>query len=194
MMRTITIFALAVGLSGCVSFGAKPPPFLLNLSASTPVVANETRTAQATEAMMISSPLVPQAIATTRVAVMEGGESISYLKDAVWAETPARLFQNLLGETVTAKTGRIVLDARQFALSPSMQLSGSLKMFGVDAEAGDAVVIYEAALSRNQGETIIVRRFESRVRVNKIEPLPVARALNIAANNVAIETAVWLAE
>lgn len=192
MNRVISAFMLSLSLSGCVSFGAKPPASLLNLSSIERVAANDARAAQAGEAISISVPIVPQALATNRVLVVNGATALAYVKDAVWVEPPARLFQRLVSETVAAKTGRVVLDARQIALDQGTQVTGTLSAFGIDPDAGKAVIVYDAAISRDHGKSVRTRRFEARIPVGKIEPENVGRALNSAANKIAAEVADWI--
>ena len=193
MIRTISVAALAIALSGCVSLGGKPPASLLNLTSVASMAPNDTRTAQAGEAITIDVPVVPQALASNRVLVMDGATSLAYVKDAMWVEPPAKLFQRLVSETVAARTGRVVLDPRQFALDPGTQVTGTLRAFGIDSGAGQAVVIYDAAISSDNGKSVRTRRFEARVPVGKIEAGTVGRALNAAANKVAEDVAGWIA-
>ncbi len=188
----IALLASALLLSACVKFGGKPPSVLLNLTSAEQVAADTRRGAAAGEAVTIAVPVVPQAISTTRVAVSDGPVQIAYVKDAVWVEPPARLFQRLLSETVAAKTGRIVLDPRQFSLDPGVQVTGQLRSFGIDAPSGKAVVIYDAALSRDRGKRIETRRFEARIDVGVIDAVSSGRALNQAANRIAGEVAAWI--
>lgn len=192
MKPNLFIVAVALPLSGCISFGAKPPPSLLNLTSVASQTATAARRVTAADAIAISIPATPQAIATTRVAVSDGGIAIAYVKKALWVETPARLFQRLLGETVAAKTGRFVLDPRQTALTPSTQLSGQLLRFGIDAPSGDAVVIYDAVLSREGGKQFLSRRFEARAKATAIEANASGKAINGAANQVAGDVADWI--
>ncbi len=191
-MKQGLILSGALALSGCISFGAKPPPSLLNLTSIATVPANDARMVRSGEAITIAVPYVPQALATTRLAVLTGDTAVAYVKDAVFVEPPAKLFQRLLSETVAAKTGSVVLDPRQFALAPGKQLSGGLKAFGIDADTNEAVVIYDAAYSPDKGASVKTRRFESRVLVSEIEAGPAGAALNEAANRVASEVATWL--
>jgi cholesterol transport system auxiliary component len=193
MMKKTILLALMASVGGCVSFGAKPPPSLLTISADTMAPANAGKQIGSREAITVTAPIVPQAIATTRVPVTKGGTEIAYVKNAVWIETPARMFQRLISETIAAKTGRVVLDPRQFALAPGTQLTGSLREFGIDADANEAVVVYDGALSNDKGLSIQTRRFEARVPVSEIKALSVGRALNDAANKVAAEVAAWVA-
>lgn len=191
-MKQGCILLAALALSGCISFGAKPPPSLLNLTSIAAVPANDARMVRSGEAITITVPYVPQAIATTRLAVLTGDTAVAYVKDAVFVEPPAKLFQRLLSETVAAKTGSVVLDPRQFALAPGKQLSGGLKSFGIDADTNEAVVIYDAAYSPDKGASVKTRRFEARVAVSEIEAASAGAALNEAANKVASEVASWL--
>ena len=193
MTRIVPAVLLGLAASGCVSLGGKPPPFLLNLSSAANVAANETRTAASGNAITISVPVVPAAIATNRVAVIDGATSIAYVKDAAWVEPPARLFQRLVSETIAAKTGRVVLDPRQFALDPGTVVTGSLKAFGIDARRSEAVIVYEAALTTDRGATVRTRRFEAHVPVGEVEAASAGRALNTAANKVAEDVAAWVA-
>ena len=197
MARNRTLPRLAVplaalALSGCISFGAKPPPVLLTLSSSAVMAPGTTRSARAGEAITILPPRVPQSLATNRVPVQSGGTSIAYVKDAQWVDTPNRLFRALLAETVSAKTGRMVLDNRQFSFDPGMTITGTLVNFGVDASTGEAVVTYDAARATEGGARVEERRFEARVAVSPIESAPVGAALNTAANQVADQVAVWI--
>jgi len=196
MIRKILALGLGFLVSACVSLGGKPPESLLSLSSAARVAANETRAVQAGEAIIIQVPVVPQALATNRVLVMNGATALAYVKDAVWAEPPARLFQRVVSETVAARTGRVVLDARQLPVDQGVQVTGTLSAFGIDPEtgkAGQAVVTYDAAITTDHGRSVRTRRFEARAPVSGITPAEAARALNDAANKVAEEVAGWIA-
>lgn len=196
MIRNMAILGFALALSACVNLGGKPPEALLTLSSTSRLAANDMRTAGAGEAITIQVPVVPQALASNRVLVMTGATALAYLKDAVWAEPPARLFQRVIAETVAAKTGRVVIDMRQLALDQGMQVTGTLAAFGIAPQAdglGQAVVIYDAAMTSDHGRTVRTRRFEARVPVAQIKPLAISRALNAATNQVAEEVAAWIA-
>lgn len=193
-MKRYLMIAAALPLSACISFGAKPPPSLLTLTSASALAANAGRPVNANDAIAIGVPTVPQAIATTRVPVSVDATAIAYVENAVWVEAPARLFQRLLSETITAKTGKTVLDPKQTALVPAMQLSGQLLRFGVDETTSDAVIIYDAVLTRDAGKTVMTRRFEARSKAATITAKPVGEALNLAANSIAGEIATWVGE
>jgi cholesterol transport system auxiliary component len=193
-MTRYFIIAAALPLSACISFGAKPPPSLLTLTSTSALSANAGQTVSASQAIGIAVPTVPQAIATTRVPVSVDATAIAYVQNAVWVEAPARLFQRLLSETIAAKTGKTVLDPKQTALVPAMQLSGQLLRFGVDETSSDAVIIYDAVLTRDAGKTVMTRRFEARSKAATITAKPVGEALNVAANSIASEIATWVGE
>lgn len=190
MHRPLIAIALAAALSGCISFGEKPPERLLRLTSSQSVPVGATQSVGPGEAISVFPPAVPAELANNRVPVRSGATEIAYVKDAQWVEPPARLFQRLLAEVITARTGRPVLSARQFMMDPGTRLSGQLQSFGVDEASGAAVVTYDAAMIR--GATVQTRRFEARVPVSPIEAAPVGAALNQAANQVAGEVADWL--
>jgi cholesterol transport system auxiliary component len=188
------MIAAALPLSACISFGPKPPPSLLTLTAASALSANPGRLVDARQAIIINVPTVPQAIATTRVPVSVDATAIAYVENALWVEAPARLFQRLLSETIAAKTGKVILDPKQTALVPAMQLSGQLLRFGVDEASRDAVIVYDAVLTRDAGKTVMTRRFEARSNAATITAKPVGEALNLAANKIAGDIATWVGE
>lgn len=181
---------LLLPLAGCISFGGKPPKALLTLDANTRVAAGVTRTTPNGQTVTILAPTAPAAIMAPRVPVYRGGTAIAYVKDAAWVDSPARLFQRLLSETVAAKTGRIVLDLRQYTTDPGLRVQGSLLMFGIDEDRSEAVVTYDAVIVRDAG--LDSRRFEKRVPVAVIDATTVGPALNDAANAVAADVAAWI--
>lgn len=185
---------LALPLAACISFGAKPPPSLLALESSATVAVGETQRSSEGATITIAIPQVPQELATARVPVHSGGVAIAYVKDAQWVEPPSRLFARLLGDTITAKTGRLVLSHRQSLIDPGARLTGELRRFGVDAGSQEAVVTFDAALMRGADPVFEKRRFEARVPVGAIEAQSVGAALNRAANQVADEVADWVGE
>jgi cholesterol transport system auxiliary component len=188
MLVTVT---LALPLTACINLGGKPARLLLTISPASTVPAGEIRSARAGEGIAIAIPTVPQAIATTRIAVTTGATEIAYLKDTAWIEAPARLFQRLLAETVAVKTGKVVFDIRQINPEPAIILTGQLTHFGIDADAREAIVTYDAVRARTKGGELITRRFEARVPVGQIDSSAGA-ALNKAANQVAAEVAAWV--
>jgi cholesterol transport system auxiliary component len=189
--RILAAWLGALTLAGCISFGEKPPPTLLTLTSAATVAAGTERSAAAGTAVTVVTPAVPQALQTLRVPVQATATSIAYIKDAQWVEQPNKLFQHLLAETIAARTGRVVLDARQSTLDPGTRLTGTLSSFGLDAATGQAVVTYDAELARSQGETVETRRFTAQAPA-RANPQSVAAALNAGANQVATEVADWL--
>ncbi len=191
-MKKILIGLALLPLAGCISFGAKPPNALLTLSSAEQVPVGQTQSSAGARTVTIQVPTVPQALANNRVPVRASATEIAYIKDAQWAELPARQFARVLSDTVSARTGRVVLSGAQALAEPGAQLAGQLSWFGVDAASRNAVVTFDAALVRDEGGTLEKRRFEARVPVSEIEAAPVGVALNQAANQVAGEVADWL--
>jgi len=210
---------LPLALAGCISFGAKPPAALLTLTpAAQPSVGQAQRVAitapgqavavsangrtttlsgaipatAGSASLTIDSFSVPQQIATTRVPVESAGQ-VSYIKEALWVEPPARLFARLVGDTVTARTGRVVLSTAQSYATGSAQLTGELRRFGIDEAGSAAVVTFDATLVRSgEGGTVEKQRFEARVPAAAIDAPSAGVALNDAANQVAAQVADWV--
>ncbi|MFL9840478.1 ABC-type transport auxiliary lipoprotein family protein [Sphingomonas sp. ST-64] len=192
---------LALPLAGCISFGSKPPPSLLTLESDATVAVGETTSSASARSITIAVPGVPQELAVTRIPVRSGDTSVAYLKDAQWVETPNRMFARMLSDTITARTGRIVLATRASLVDRGARLGGDLRQFGVDANASAAVVVYDATLIRDRTDSaegarpataLEKRRFEARVPLSQITPAAAGLALNQAANQVAGEVSDWV--
>lgn len=195
MLRVSATVALALGLSACMGGllggGGKAPPWLLTLTPQAPAPENIARTAGPGESVTIDTPVIPKEVRTKRVPVHEGPIAIAYVKDLTWVDTPDRLFQDLLTETVTRMTNRVVLDPNQSTLDPGITISGNLTRFGYDAQEGMVVVRYDAAMARTGGTAVTTRRFEAREPADGTAA-SVAPAINAAANRVAMEVAQWV--
>lgn len=190
-MRAFLTPGLAVALAGCISFGADPPPSLLNLTSAATIAPATSRVATPADALAVAPLTVPQELRTARVPVRTGGTQVAYVKDAQWVEPPATLFGRLIGETIAARTGRVVVDPAQLAFDPGLSLSGQLNAFGIDAATLEAEIVYDAVLSREAGR-IETRRFTGRAPVAAIDPINAGTALNQAANQVATQVADWV--
>ncbi|WP_174296429.1 ABC-type transport auxiliary lipoprotein family protein [Sphingomonas bacterium] len=140
----------------------------------------------------VQVPAVPQELATPRVPVQATPTTVAYIKSALWVAPPAQGFARILGDTITARTGRVVLSGAQSFQTGSAQLTGELRMFGIDAASQSAVVIYDASLVRATGGGIAKQRFEARVPVATIDAAGAGTGLNAAANQVAAQVADWV--
>jgi cholesterol transport system auxiliary component len=181
--------AAAFALAGC--FGGGAPDHLLTLTSAQSRPAATPRSAGAGEAITVVVPTVPQALRTNRVPVYVNDTTIQYLKDAVWVENPGGLFGRLVGETIAARTGRVVLDPSQYSHDPGTRLTGTLVRFGLDPNTMQVVIVYDAAMAR--GATgVTTNRFEAHVPVAAATPEAVAPALNQAANQLAEQVAAWV--
>lgn len=192
MKKVLLSLGLVAPLAGCFSFGDKPPPSLMTLTAASPVAVGQPQSSAAAPTILIMVPAVPQSLSTARVPVQSGATAVSYLKNALWVEPPQRLFARLLSDTVTSKTGRVVLSLTQSFADPGARLSGELRNFGIDGATREAVVTYDAALIRGAATNVEKRRFEARVPVTEITAAGVPEPLNQAANRVAEEVADWV--
>jgi cholesterol transport system auxiliary component len=195
LLRIAAPVALALSISACslggLLGGGKAPPTLLTLTPEAPAPAGISRSASAGETVTVSVPIIAKELRTVRVPVQLSPTDVAYVKDVQWIDTPGRLFQDLLSETITRTTNRVVLDPRQAGLDPGLVISGQLHRFGFDEAMQSVVVTYEAALSTVGGTRVETRRFEARVPAT-VDPASVGPALNRAANQVATEVAGWI--
>jgi cholesterol transport system auxiliary component len=201
-MKTLPLaLALPLILGGCIRFGAEAPPSLLTLTSEAPVAVGETASSATAKSISVAALNVPQELAVARVPVRSNVTNIAYLKDAHWVEPPSRLFGRLLSDTVSARTGRVVLSLRQSLSDPGARLGGDLRAFGIDAQTNEAVVTFDATLVRDRPaeangtrtpQTFERRRFEARVPVAVIDAASAGTALNRAANQVAIQVSDWV--
>ena len=188
--RPLLVAALALLLAACFG-GKKVPPTLLTLTSAAPLPASIARTAAAGDALTIDVPVIPKELNTTRVPALVGPTAVAYIKDLQWVESPDKLFQDLLQETVTRTTSRVVLDPRQSSLDPGVSLTGTLTRFGYDSATGAVVVRYDGALASAGGTRVATRRFEASAPADGTAAT-VGPALNAAANQVAAQVAAWV--
>jgi cholesterol transport system auxiliary component len=191
-MKTPLILIAMLSLAGCISFGAKPPPTLLTLTSASQVPVGQNQDSATAKSISIQVPTTPMALATARVPVQATPTSIAYVPDAQWSEPPARLFARLSSDTIAARTGLVVLSTIQSVGDPSAQLAGELRNFGLDATTREAVVTFDASLTRQGKTTVEKHRFEARVPVTAIDAPSAAAGINQAANQVATELADWI--
>lgn len=188
------LLALSVGacsLGSILGGGGKVPPTLLTLTPEAPAPGEIRRAASAGEAVTISTPIISKHLRTVRVPVQMNPTDVAYVKDIQWVDTPDRLFKDLLAETITRTTGRVVLDPKQAGLDPGLVVSGQLQRFGFDETLQSVVVRYDAALATAGGTRVETRRFEAQVPATT-ERNVLGPALNRAANQVAMEVAGWI--
>jgi cholesterol transport system auxiliary component len=193
--RTLLVLAAAASLGGCslsglLGGGAKPPTTLQTLTPEAPDPGPVARTASAGQAVTIATPIVSNELRTVRVPVQVTPTDVQYVTNLQWVDSPDKLFQNLLQETVRRTTNRVVFDPNQTGLDPGLVLHGELQRFGYDAQTGQVVVVYTGALSTADNQ-VQSRRFTATAPADGTGP-SVGPALNRAANEVALEVAKWI--
>jgi len=181
----------ALTLAGCVSIGPKVPERLYTLTPLAIAPVGTDTTGEPSEGLAVLEPTAVQRLTVTRVPVMVDDASLAYLKDAIWVERPARLFQRLLAETIRARGNRLVLANDELQYAAETKLSGQLVEMGYDAPTSSAVVRYDAVLQLSDGR-VLTRRFEHAVPGLAPEAEVVGPALNQAANQVAADVADWV--
>ncbi|MBX7483205.1 ABC-type transport auxiliary lipoprotein family protein [Qipengyuania qiaonensis] len=193
MKSTVKLAALAPALllGGCLSFGGDAPDSLLTLTPAATAPAGAGPSAGRGNPLAIVEFEASKAIDVTRVPVQVTDTQLAYLQDAVWVDRPARLFGQLVAETIRSRTNRIVVDGSDPGMSATDRLYGTLRSFGYDARTAEAVVVFDAV--RNGSDSVaLTRRFEARVPVAAPETAFVGPALNEAANDIAGQVADWV--
>ena len=195
LLRIAGPIALAASLAGCslggLLGGGKGPDILYDLTSSVPTTGAVTRQSSAGNAITVRVPIVSKELRTTRVPVQVNAVQVAYVEKLYWVDTPDRLFQNLVSETIRRTTSRVVLDPQQAGLDPGLTVSGQLQQFGFDAQRGVAVVRYDGTLATNGGASVQTRTFLAELPADGTAAT-VAPALNAAANQVAIQVAQWV--
>lgn len=188
---TLALALSACSLSGLLGGGGKAPPTLQTLTPEAPDPGAIQRTVNAGQAVTVSTPTIGKELRTTRVPVQLGPTDIQYVTNLEWVDTPDKLFQALLEETIRRTTSRVVLDSRQATLDPGLVITGQLQRFGYDASSGQAMVVYDASLSTEGGSRVENRRFVANEPADG-SGASVGAALNRAANAVALDVAKWV--
>jgi cholesterol transport system auxiliary component len=194
LLRTSAI-ALAVSLSGCslggLLGGGKGPTTLVTLTPEAAEPSSIVRSAVAGQAVTVMTPTVPKELTAVRVPVQVNYVDVQYVTDVQLVDTPDRLFQGLLEETMRRTTNRIVLDPSQTTLDPGLVVTGELQRFGYDAGTRQVVVTYDGTLSTEGGKRVETRRFTASAPADGTAAT-VPAALNRAANLVALDVAKWV--
>jgi cholesterol transport system auxiliary component len=188
--RAISLAALLL-LAGCISLTKKPPERLISLTPEVTAPAGAMGSGGLANAITVLDPDTDRRLDVQRVPVQVNASTVAYLKDATWAERPARQFRRLLAETIRAGGQRMVFEGNDIEVSGKVVLSGRLVDMGYDADSHAVVVRYDALIENGDG-TVRSRRFEAVVpdvpaKVKKVSP-----ALNKAANEVARQVAEWV--
>lgn len=184
---------LALALSGCISLGGEPPESLLTLSPAARAPAGPGIAGDASRPVIAVMPFdTPAKLDVLRVPVAVSDTELAYLQEAFWVEKPARLFRQLVGETIRAKGAAMVIDGNDIASMPTVTLQGTLIDMGFDAATSEAVVRFDAVRTGTDG-AVATRRFEARESGVTADARSVGAGLNVAANKVAAEVAEWVA-
>jgi cholesterol transport system auxiliary component len=196
LIRTGSAIALAASLSACslggmLGGGSKPPVTLVTLTPEAAEPASIARTAAPGQAVTIMTPAVERELGTVRVPVQLTPTDVQYVANLQLVDSPAKLFQGLLEETVRRTTSRVVLDPSQTSLDPGLTVTGELQRFGYDASTGQVVVTFDGSLAAAGGNRVETRRFTATAPAAGTAA-SVGPALNRAANQVALDVAKWI--
>lgn len=195
-LRIGTAIGLAAAVSACslsslLGGGGKAPPVLFTLTSEAPA-AIPARSAAVGETVTVRTPVIPKELRALRVPVHISPTHVQYVTDLQWVDTPDKLFQSLIEETVRRTTSRVVLDPSQSALDPGLIVTGQLNRFGFNAQTAMVTVEYDASIATQGGTHVESRRFTASLPADGTAAT-VGPALNSAANQVALEVARWIA-
>lgn len=195
VVKSASALALAAALGGCslggLLGGGKAPVALVTLTPEAAEPAQIARSAAAGQAVTINIPTVPKELSAVRVPVQIGPTNVQYVTNLQLIDTPDRLFQQLLEETVRRTTSRVVLDPNQTNLDPGVTVTGQLQRFGYDASTRQVTVSYDASLATAGAARVETRRFTASAPADGTAAT-VGPALNRAANQVAMDVARWI--
>jgi cholesterol transport system auxiliary component len=195
LLRIAGAAALAASMSGCslggLLGGGKPPVTLVTLTPEAAEPGSIVRTAAAGQAVTVEAPAVRRELSNVRVPVQVTPTDVQYVTNLTLADTPAKLFQGLLAETVRRTTNRVVVGPEQTSLDPGLIVNGELQRFGYDAGTGQVVVTYDGSLSTAGGARVETRRFTATAPADGTAA-SVGPAINRAANQVALDVAKWI--
>lgn len=193
-LRPLLVAApLLLALPGCISLGGEPPESLLTLSAEARAPAGPGAGGGGGEQPVIAvlSFDTPAKLDVLRVPVAVSDTELAYLQEAFWVEKPARLFRRLVGETIRARGGAMVVDGDDTATLATVTMRGTLIDMGYEVATRSAVVRFDAVRIDREGK-VTTRRFEAREEGIPAEARAVGAGLNTAANRVAADVAAWV--
>jgi cholesterol transport system auxiliary component len=195
LMRTLAPILAATALAGCslsslMGGGGKPPVMLQTLTPEAADPGAVVRSAAAGQAVTIETPVIENELRTVRVPVQISPTDLQYVTNLQWVDTPDKLFQNLVEETVRRTTNRVVLNPNQTGVDPGIVLRGELEKFGYNGQTGQVEVAYDATMTTSAAE-VQTRRFVANVPADG-SGASVGPALNSAANQVAQQVAQWI--
>jgi cholesterol transport system auxiliary component len=195
LIRAGSALAVSLSLSACslggLLGGGKPPTTLVTLTPEAAEPPSIARTAAAGQAVTIETPAVSHELGNVRVPVQVSPTDVQYVANLQLVDTPAKLFQGLLAETVRRTTSRVVLGSGQTSLDPGLTVTGELQKFGYDASRNQVVVTFDGSLAAAGGNRVETRRFTAAAPADGTAS-SVGPALNRAANQVALDVAKWI--
>ena len=195
LLRFAGPLVLAMSLAGCslggLLGGGKAPTVLYDLTPTAPPTGAVARQSDAGSAVTVRVPVITKELRTVRVPVQVNASQVEYVKDMQWIDTPDRLFQKLVAETIRRTTSRVVLDPAQPGLDPGITVSGELLDFGFDAQRGVVIARFQGTLATNGGASVQSRTFVAEAPADGTTAT-VPPALNAVANQLAQQIAQWI--
>lgn len=155
--RPLLVLAASAGLSACVTLlpDPKPAPSIYRLAAS----AQPVSPAANAEIIRVDRPTATQLLSTTDIVVTDGGQKLSAIAQAKWAEVTPVLIQGVLVEALEGSSDFIGLNPTTGAKT-STRVHLVVKNFEANFDNGPesaplAVVHYSVTYSRSGDRTLL---------------------------------------
>ena len=116
---------LALTLSGCISLGGKAPKMLIGLTADQSPAAGALPSGPQADALVVLDPEAGRKLDVLRIPVQVDDARIAYLTDVTWVERPARLFRQLIAETIRShydRLERIAVDVKRLGFEVASEI------------------------------------------------------------------------
>ena len=139
----------------------------------------------------MKSPVIANELRTIRVPVQVSPTDVQYVTDLQWVDTPDRLFQNLIEETIRRTTNRVVLNPNQTGVDPGYRPSRRAPAVRLRCADRPGRCHAMTARCRPRREPVQTRRFVAIAPADGTAA-SVGPALNRAANQVAQQVAQWI--
>lgn len=145
--------------------------------------------------LLVAEPTAPAALATDRMLIRPGPQSIAYLPDARWSDDVPQLFQSLLVQSLSS-TGQIgFVGIPNAGPIPDLVLLTRIDRFDVDVVEGPgfrAVLRFETTLLRDRDQRVIAtRRFMQTTPIARDSAGPVAQAFQTLMDQTLPDLVEW---
>jgi cholesterol transport system auxiliary component len=189
--------AASLALSSCVSLlpEAGPGPDIYRLSA----VVVPVHEAQGQTLIVLPIVQAPRELKNNRVALVRGDQSIAYAASARWASSTPEMLQVQIADRLRAH-GALIVTFPADGVDTPLEVRITLRNFearydqGAEAPPLGSVSYRVQLINRKTRSLISEQVFSARQRSGDLTLGSIVAAIDIAAGDVAVQTANWVAE